>query len=373
MKLLKNSGYNDSVVLQNPWPSKIIVKHLAENDISEILDPKKIDANGIERIFTEEEMRPYKYRAGNIIFNYSSQVLYVSLKIKTLENIFENGAVKNPNDVVLKVKIPANIINSDGSKQVGNLRFYELPSPNNNEIESVTNNNIFRGNRRNLFYNACTDPTKDKYYEMNITRSMLCEENGFITISGMIIMMSDINLDNTSNYLITNKPDYVINEDFKKNFIVNSTAIKAELGWDFIKSGFSSIHKIIDLGLEITYVGNADIALESVKFETPHTRELLWGEHDQEIKTTVQQVVSRVPPPQVNTTSWTAYPFKFDSYIEGGSAQWQGLKYVKNLAGDIFTGQTGTHYDKLFNHYVNIKDRWFAISKNRSSRNTILY
>lgn len=109
--------------------------------------------------------------------------------------------------------------------------------------------------------------------------------------------------------------------------------------------------KIDSLGIRITYLGNAPIAIDWVRIETPHARRFLWGAYDQSIINDVQERLNKFLSD--SATSRNIRLFRFNTIIEGSMFNWIAEKYFNNLVGNISTSEVGPIFPAHYEYYVN--------------------
>jgi len=99
-----------------------------------------------------------------------------------------------------------------------------------------------------------------------------------------------------------------------------------------------SINEIEDMNIEVEYLGGADIGIDYIRLETPHTRNLLFGQYDNKIHDFIQNNLDKANDSMFTDTT-KPFIFRLTSTVEGGPHNWDGHKYMRKLVGDIFSGE----------------------------------
>ena len=237
-----------------------------------------------------------------VLDNYLSRTLYFSINMKKLDNTQLNDSN------VLKIELPYSLGYGNISRYI---QFDSIPSYNPNDTNQ-SNRGIYR---------KLIDITGDT--AIYIKRNMLPRNNSNITISGFfrLIKSGDHN--------------------------------------DELKNGNPEIDKIDSLKIKITYLGNAEIAINWLRFETPHAQRFLRGYYDCTIINNVRNDLKICDSARIKGKG--IKPLRYNLIVEGSLQNWIAERYFNKLIGNIGTNEVGISFPKHYERYVNPSDRWFGL------------
>jgi hypothetical protein len=247
--------------------------------------------------------------------NYLCRQMYISINLSKIGN-----SIGNDFDL-LRIELPYSIIDTTqlgvDTVKYDFIQFDKIPS--SNLYDTIQNN---RGIYRNLI-----DTVGLRYFHIN--RNMLPSNNSNITISAHFQLIRDDE---------------------------HNLEIK-----DFSPPKGPSKFKIDSLGIRVTYLGRDSIAINWVRFETPHAQKFLRGYYDNIIIEDIQNVLNRYNSNQFTQANPGSKLFRFNTIIEGFLMNWQAERYLNKLIGNIGTSEVGNYYTKHYERYVNPPDRWFGL------------
>lgn len=290
------------VILENPWP----------NDKLNVLNP-------------------FQY-SGNDEIDYFWRGMYVTINLRRTGLMYISD--EQP---ILKIEVPYSYKNSAGDEfNDGMCYFHDLP-----DASAVYSFQYGRGDKLGLkSYTTLTPPVPPQYFE--IKRNMLPQNNDNITISAFIYL-DQVKRPNTiyHNYFLQGKG---FNNDPNDPLMYNISKLK----------------------LKVTYLGNEEVAINWIRFETPATRNLLSGIYDDDIKTKTQSVLTKFATSSLEVNGIKF--FRFNTHIEGGMQQWIGERYLVKLLGNLISGEAPEPiYTHLYEHYVPSADRWMGMMRSMTT------
>jgi hypothetical protein len=330
-------------VLSNPWPD-----------------------NGFSIPGVQGTDTPQKYY--NMYGNFAGNILYVDIKLKNFKDWgdIQNGSSDLP---VLEITVPVTIKNGNNTLSTQNLKFAMLPDNVPDDPSKGYNWGYYsmdyigsdlpdyswelREISRRMKPAAVLNNQYQTSEKFVITTKMLPPTN-----ENMILRAAIIIGDKFDN---THKPFFLA--DYPK---FNNSNINLDFNNLTNKGNNNQIHTINDiakLGIDVVYKGNANIAIDWIRFETPHTQKILSGKHDPLIKTEINKALNSQDMNLANNTPNKPKLFRLVSDVEHGVDAWGGLKYIRELIGDIFTSEIGPKYSEQFCYYVNPAEQWLGLYK----------
>ena len=280
----------------------------------------------LDRPWPDDQL--FKFRWGDLE-NYpdvSGERLYLSINLRCTD--CTGGSA---DDVIVELKAPYVLGGEEWPDLIQDrsyLTFSSLPSG------VVSGSKTLKYGRGNAW-----DVDVNDVQTLQITRSMLPTDGSDITISGYLI------LDGVSNSALREK-----------------------------MAGFAGdvLHRI---GLEARYFGGAEIAVDWIRFETPHARNLFRGEYDESIRGSIQDAISFIS--QYNTDN-PGRDLRIESFYgvdESHPLQWWSERYYNKLLGDMVSVETATRFAgapdwKLDEQFLHIMEpntlwpSWYSFRKN---------
>jgi hypothetical protein len=262
--------------------------------------------------------------------NFSGRQYFLSINLRRLSD--SDGFT---NDTVLKIEVPYVYRIKIDSLYIDSLDsrkayFSSIPD---------INGDTFNFNTYGYHWDLYDLPTGSEKQEIVITKNMLpavSNDSGYITISGLIDFAG----------IRVNRLNYRLKEH----------------------SGLVG-HEMIDtLNIKITYMGNCDLLINWVKFETPNTRKLLNGEYDDLIVSGIQRDLTNLTrdEPNFQFRSRSIKPSRFTINVESSAINWASERHFKKLVGNIISGAHGPQFADRYYYFINPSDKWIQTSAIRA-------
>ncbi|MBL7973844.1 MAG: hypothetical protein JNJ85_02960, partial [Candidatus Kapabacteria bacterium] len=251
---------------------------------------------------------------------------YVTLSIKATNTAQFNALADTSR--ILSITIPYTLFHRFvNTTTTDSIRFDSIPNTVPNALYGITtsrNANDVRGiARRNI-------QVVGKPRELIITKRMLDgqEPNQGITLSGFFIV--DGRLDNFGDY-------------------IDNPMLQPESNWTGDTTTVPDEY-ITNLGLNVYYYPNADVAIDYIRLETQQARRVYFGNQDVELRTTAQAIINDVTAAQ---TPPARQPKIFRFYqIEERRDQWWGMmRYYNALLDWRATAEVGSLHNQPI-HYL---------------------
>jgi hypothetical protein len=266
---------------------------------------------------------------------------YLSLRIKPLETIRPLD-----NDTLLCIKLPYTAQDKYESLGVivdslayGHIRFDSIadPSTTSTSFDTLYSNRDtpeFLGVARKLI--GVNTAVTDRVY---ITSKMLYYSAGslseYVTLSFHFRTNDEIGHPNYSNYKLKNLRDGNINIS-------------------------DQYPRITNLGIDVTYYGNKDVAIDWIRVETPHYRNLSRGHYDNEILRNVDSTLNIIHTARPDISLYKI--FGIDEFWTCNNAS---QRYANKLLGGLVTSEVQQVSQVLPGHYYNstgIDTYWAGIT-----------
>jgi hypothetical protein len=262
----------------------------------------------------------------------------LSVNIKRIGNI--SGSL---DDTVLTIKAPFYLT---GSTNKNYIQFRRLPLDGfgNAALQNIIGDRgDFRGQRWVLDSNTTTSTEL-----VILKKHMMLDSTNMIDSS--ITLFAEFYCDN--------------------NIIINNPNIRL-YSWD------DRIDRISDIGVEVIYHGNADIAIDWVKIETLHAQEVHDGIYDEEIREGVQNAINAVEDEGRGIGI-----YRFYCLDEAALSQIYVLRYFNKLLQGLVTTETGVVFSddrnaltfpKMYEHLTEIDMKWTGDSYSISTHLPVPY
>ncbi len=261
---------------------------------------------------------------------------YISLHLRALEQV-DTLAI---NDTILTIKIPYKyriaLGDSVGSFNTTYAYIDSVPNP-------ILADQLDRGRRQPLRSPLLSDTSMNYPQEFVITKRMLANmpnmstDSSYVTISAFFKLDSAYRKDVVTEIIYnwktkTNDTIYAI---LRYEDRINSGKYNLPLQTTEHK-GNKKLHKIESLGLEVYYHGNCDIAIDWLRFETPHSRKLFWGELDDTISTAISELIGLINSINtMDTINLNKKIYRLFTIDEFWVQNWRSQRYYNKLVGGL--------------------------------------
>lgn len=248
--------------------------------------------------------------------NYNGQKLYLAINLRRLSATLGNVQDNTP---VLRMRVPYRI-SPNALNNPSYIQFTAL-SPNTSTYSSIRPACSIAGNRG---YAIEPIDVSGSVTEFVITRNMLPKilagNESSITLYAFMI------LDDISN---------------------------AKLRTEF---EYSSTSRITELGIEVQYLGNEDVAINWARFETPAARALFRGEHDCTIRDALASDLEHLRSTAENPKRARIY--RVYGIDECRPQQFWAMRYFNKLLGGLATTERATDFDQHYEQIVQPHENW---------------
>jgi hypothetical protein len=123
----------------------------------------------------------------------------------------------------------------------------------------------------------------------------------------------------------------------------------------WFSNGSKDLNQIDSIDLQVTYHGNAHMALTHATLATPFGSDILWGKRDSALATSFDQVLRTVRNWQVKNPNQTIRLHRVYTIDESPSQYWRLLRYVNALMAGFHSSAVS---DDRYLHLVSQKSSW---------------
>ena len=327
LKLNKTGGYgspaNPQVVLSEPW-SKNELKHVPGMESDDLLNPIT-NYNGTEWYFT---MKIRRNELSQIMDD--STVLTVRLPYRAIK--YDTVHVHVYKDSIVIVKgIP-----------VDTIQIF---------VRTDLKDTIFRTEGYIKFDSIPNENYYSYYKEYDTTRGVYRDCQAGYNTTEIIIKRKHII--RTTDSSITVCAKFICNDIYNdiNNYYLNSEDNNPDKYFYFIDS----------IGIDVTYHGVLNLAIDFCKFETKNAQMLYRGGFDSKITTAVQSALNIFS--DTSFTNRGIRPLRFYTRDEGNKVFWGATRYFNKLVGNLGTFEVGPVLPDLYKHYVNPPENWYSFYK----------
>lgn len=298
LNLVTSGSYIDSTILDDVW-----IKDKFHFN-------KYMDANINKILADTTKNQAYKDSVINYGKKYTGKIMYLSVCLRRTDVLDLDTSGLS----VLNIKLP----------------YYE--------------NNV----SPTLKYIRFSEETKNLYNDTSSIISSLSEYRG--KTKALVSKIANLN-----DFTITNKMLPLNNE-----FIILRAKFLCEDPNDNNPLLFKldDITSIKELGIEVKYLGNTDVAIDWIKIETENSKRLHDGEFDEDMKDAIQESIDHFA-----SNDFQDKGVKFTRiYLrdEGGESYWSAYRYFNMLFGNIGVVETNPHSSFLFEYYTKSENRWIG-------------
>jgi hypothetical protein len=287
---------------------------------------------------------------------YNGTQWYVSINLKAE---VPSQLSQHLNDTILAIRLPYRLKHIDTTNNntvsytYSQIKFEQMPSntdpPNDLDTTAIIGNfnNDYRGTHRNM---------------VNITDL----QDTIFFITGRMLMSNFTK----SNYSVT------LSAFFKNNGYINPGTLDYDNNPRFWNEEWNNtfktnVHYIDSIDVEVTYYGKVSVAIQHIRFDTPVSRDIMFGKRDSIFNQSLAWTKTKYL--KANNGK-NAKIFRFYGFDELLPLQWGAARYFNMLVDTLATSEIALSYNIAGNinppiHYkyaTGIKEFWAGTSTTTS-------